>query len=54
MFACTICLLLSVDIVFLGGPGLYDPCEKEPTDALARVSAQFKEDITVSAQVRML
>lgn len=37
--------------IFLpGGPGLYDPCEKEPTDALASLTNQMKEDITASAQ----
>ncbi|OQR70379.1 zinc finger RNA-binding protein-like [Tropilaelaps mercedesae] len=33
-----------------GTPGLYDPCEKAPTDALAQLSAQAREDITASAQ----
>lgn len=33
------------------GPGLMDPCEKEPTDALESLMLQAREDITVSAQV---
>ena len=36
--------------VFLGGPGLCDPCEKEPTDAAATLTNQEREDITASAQ----
>lgn len=28
-----------------------DPCEKEPTDALANLTRQEREDITSSAQV---
>lgn len=32
------------------GPGLMDPCEKEPLDALAGLSKQQREDITVTAQ----
>lgn len=35
-----------------GGPGLYDPCEKDPTDVFECLSSQQREDITVSAQVR--
>jgi len=33
-----------------GGAGLVDPCEKEPTDALAALTRQEREDITSSAQ----
>ena len=36
---------------FSGGPGLYDPCEKDPVDAAAGLSNQEREDITASAQV---
>lgn len=32
------------------GPGLYDPCEKEPSDAAEKLSPQEREDITASAQ----
>lgn len=35
----------------LGGPGLHDPCEREPTDALSYMTVQQKEAITHSAQV---
>ncbi|KAK2120290.1 hypothetical protein P7K49_001676 [Saguinus oedipus] len=29
-----------------GGPGLHDPCERDPTDALSYMTIQQKEDIT--------
>lgn len=38
----------------LGGPGLHDPCEREPTDALSYMTVQQKEAITHSAQVEDL
>lgn len=38
-------------ILLPGGNGLMDPCEKEPTDALASLTRQEREDITASAQV---
>lgn len=34
-----------------GAPGLIDPCEKNPTDTLATMEEQQREDITSSAQV---
>jgi len=37
-------------ILLPGGPGLFDPCEKEPTDATAHLTPQQREDITASAQ----
>lgn len=37
-----------------GEPGLLDPCEKEPVDALEGLSPQDREDITASAQVSLL
>lgn len=33
------------------GPGLMDPCEKEPTDALDNMVPQDREEITADAQV---
>jgi zinc finger RNA-binding protein len=38
------------------GPGVYDPCEKEPTDAAGDMTIQQREDITAYAQaaVRMM
>jgi zinc finger RNA-binding protein len=36
--------------VLINGPGILDPCEKEPQDALATLSKQQREDITGSAQ----
>lgn len=36
--------------LLIHGPGILDPCEKEPTDALAPLSKQQREDITVSGQ----
>lgn len=35
----------------LDGPGISDPCEKEPTDAIGHLDNQQREDITASAQV---
>uniref|UniRef100_T1PBW7 DZF domain protein n=1 Tax=Musca domestica TaxID=7370 RepID=T1PBW7_MUSDO len=35
----------------INGPGLLDPCEKEPQDALEDLSKQQREDLTVSAQL---
>lgn len=34
----------------INGPGLLDPCEKDPQDALQGLSKQQREDLTVSAQ----
>lgn len=36
--------------ILINGPGLVDPCEKEPQDALANLNKQQREDLTVSAQ----
>ncbi|CAI5666612.1 unnamed protein product [Oreochromis niloticus] len=36
--------------ILLPGPGLHDPCEKEPTNTLASMTDQQAEDITFSAQ----
>ncbi|NXF30495.1 STRBP protein, partial [Nyctibius bracteatus] len=41
---------LASGILLPGGPGLYDPCEREPTDALSDITVQQKEAITHSAQ----
>jgi len=38
-------------VMVTGGPGLLDPCEKDPIDALACLTQQQREDITNSAQV---
>lgn len=38
--------------LFLDGPGLMDPCEKNIVDALSYLTPQQREDITASAQVR--
>jgi hypothetical protein len=37
-------------IFLTGGPGIYDPCEKTPTDAFEYLTRQEKEDLTNSAQ----
>jgi len=34
------------------GAGVYDVCEKEPSDAMEYLTPQQCEDITASAQVR--
>lgn len=36
---------------FADGPGIYDPCEKDPTDAIGHLDQQQREDVTASAQV---
>ncbi|XP_030289055.1 zinc finger RNA-binding protein isoform X5 [Sparus aurata] len=41
---------ISTGILLPDGPGLMDPCEKEPTDALETLKSQAREDITASAQ----
>uniref|UniRef100_A0A8C4ZII1 Zinc finger RNA binding protein 2 n=1 Tax=Gadus morhua TaxID=8049 RepID=A0A8C4ZII1_GADMO len=41
---------VSTGILQPGGPGLLDPCEKEPTDALSSMTRQAREEITASAQ----
>uniref|UniRef100_A0A665TEB1 Zinc finger RNA-binding protein n=1 Tax=Echeneis naucrates TaxID=173247 RepID=A0A665TEB1_ECHNA len=41
---------ISTGILLPDGPGLMDPCEKEPTDALESMMPQAREDITASAQ----
>lgn len=35
----------------VGGPGIHDPCEREPTDVLRDLGAQQADTITDSAQV---
>jgi len=42
---CVICLT--------GGPGLYDPCEKDPSDVTEQLSSREREAITANAQVRI-
>jgi len=37
--------------VFTDSPGLYDPCEREPTDLCTKLTLQQREDVTASAQV---
>lgn len=41
---------LASGILLPGGPGLHDPCERDPTDALSYMTIQQKEEITHSAQ----
>lgn len=36
--------------ILINGPGVLDPCEKDPHDALNSLSKQQREDLTVSAQ----
>lgn len=36
--------------ILINGPGILDPCEKEPSDALDGLTKQEREDLTVSAQ----
>ncbi|XP_078531033.1 zinc finger RNA-binding protein isoform X3 [Lissotriton helveticus] len=41
---------ISSGILLKGGPGLLDPCEKDPYDTLATMTDQQREDITSSSQ----
>ncbi|XP_072514225.1 spermatid perinuclear RNA-binding protein isoform X1 [Salminus brasiliensis] len=41
---------LASGILLPGGPGLHDPCEKEPTDTLAAMTDEEAEAVTYSAQ----
>uniref|UniRef100_A0A671LMI2 Zinc finger RNA-binding protein n=1 Tax=Sinocyclocheilus anshuiensis TaxID=1608454 RepID=A0A671LMI2_9TELE len=41
---------ISSGILLSGAPGLIDPCEKNPTDTLATMEEQQREDIMSSAQ----
>lgn len=43
--------MLLISLIIVGGPGLLDPCEKDPFDTLAVMTDQQREDITSSAQV---
>lgn len=45
---------LASGLILPGGHGLLDPCEKTPSNALAGLSKQDLEDITVSAQVKIM
>lgn len=42
---------ISSGILLPNGPGLLDPCEKEPVDAAGSLTPQQREDLTASAQV---
>lgn len=44
---------ISSGILLKGGPGLLDPCEKDPFDTLATVTDQQREDITSSSQIAL-
>ncbi|XP_025050011.1 spermatid perinuclear RNA-binding protein isoform X7 [Alligator sinensis] len=41
---------LASGILLPGGPGLYDPCERDPTEAMSYMTVQKREAITHSAQ----
>jgi zinc finger RNA-binding protein len=45
---------LASGILLPGGPGLLDPCEKDPSDAAGNMLPQQREDITASAQVHLI
>lgn len=36
--------------ILINGPGILDPCEKEPSDALLCLTKQQREDLTICAQ----
>ena len=37
-----------------GGPGLSDPCEKEPVDVFGKLNIQSRENLTAYAQVSLI
>lgn len=37
--------------LYVGGPGLHDPCEKEPIDTLSAMTDEESEAITYNGQV---
>ncbi|KAM6461692.1 zinc finger RNA-binding protein 2 [Liasis olivaceus] len=47
---------IATGMLLADGPGLQDPCEKEPVDALQSMAWQEREDVTASSQhaLRML
>ncbi|XP_044275002.1 zinc finger RNA-binding protein 2 isoform X3 [Varanus komodoensis] len=47
---------IATGMLLADGPGLQDPCEKEPIDALRSMAQQQREDVTASSQhaLRML
>ncbi|XP_063147047.1 zinc finger RNA-binding protein 2 [Candoia aspera] len=47
---------IATGMLLADGPGLPDPCEKEPVDALQSMAQQAREDVTASGQhaLRML
>lgn len=42
---------VSGGILLPDAPGLIDPCEKDPVDALSYLTGQQRDDITLAAQV---
>lgn len=44
---------VSSGVLLPDGPGLHDPCEKEPTDVSAVLSDQQREELTSSAQMAL-
>ncbi|XP_077463229.1 zinc finger RNA-binding protein [Stigmatopora argus] len=41
---------IATGILLSGGPGLLDPCERQPTDVLDSMGVQDRENVTASAQ----
>lgn len=50
----SICCDKNATFLCKDGPGIKDPCEKESVDATEYLSSQQRENITQSAQVRLL
>lgn len=44
---------VSAGVLLPDGPGLYDPCEKEPTDVADALKNQQREELTSSAQMAL-
>ncbi len=60
-FCYQVCSVFETDMKFPGlifvsqdSPGLFDPCEKTPTDAVDNLKSQQREEITASAQVNTI
>jgi len=44
---------LASGLVLPGGPGLSDPCEKEPIDVFGKLNLQSRENLTAYAQASL-
>ena len=47
-------MMMMIFCLLTDSPGVYDPCEREPTDLCTKLSLQEREDITNNAQVSIV